>query len=121
MGTGPIQATSTRAMGGLMHHTPKGTKMNWFKRMIGRWAYEYRDTPEDCYPTTKNSISGSRDISSDPTLQFKVYNAIGGKIVEFNSYDRQTDRHHHQIYIIGKDEDFGEKIAKISTFEVLKN
>ncbi len=99
--------------------------MNWFKRMIGRWAYEYRDTPDDvaneCYPSTKNSISGSRDISSDPTLQFKVYNAIGGKIVEFHSYDRQTDRTNHQIYIIGKDEDFGEKIAKISTFEVLKS
>ena len=126
MGTGPIQATSTRAMGRLMHHTPKGRKMNWFKRMVVNWVKDdwenARNTmQEDCYPTTKNSISGSRDISSDPTLQFKVYNAIGGKIVEFHSYDRQTDRTHHQIYIIGKDEDFGEKIAKISTFEVLKS
>jgi len=123
MGTGPIQATSSRAMGGLMHYTPKGTKMNWFKRMVVKWVRDDWDNArqeQDCYVTPKNSISGSRDISSDPTLQFKVYNAIGGKIVEFNSYDRQTDRHHHQIYIIGKDEDFGEKIAKISTFEVLK-
>ena len=99
--------------------------MNWFKRMIGRWAYEYRDTPDDvpneCYPSTKNSISGSRDIGSDVSLQFKVYNAIGGKIVEFSRYDRKSDRAEHQIYIIGRDEDFGEKIAKISTLEVLKS
>jgi len=97
--------------------------MNWFKRMVVNWVKDDWNSTrleQDCYPTTKNSISGSRDISSDPTLQFKVYNAIGGKIVEFHSYDRQTDRTNHQIYIIGKDEDFGEKIAKISTFEVLK-
>ena len=101
--------------------------MNWFKRMIGRWAYEYRDTPDDmpndCYPSTKlsraNSINGS-DVNSDPTLQFKVYNAVGGKVVEFTRYDRQKDRADHQIYVIGKDEDFGEKIAKISTLEVLR-
>ena len=99
--------------------------MNWFKRMIGRWAYEYRDTPDDCSPTSTklsraNSISG-RDVGSDPTLQFKVYNAIGGKVVEFTRYDRQKDRAFHDIYIIGRDEDFGEKIAKIAMLETLKD
>jgi len=98
--------------------------MNWFKRMIGRWAYEYRDTPDDCSTSPKlsraNSISG-RDVGSDPTLQFKVYNAIGGKVVEFSRYDRKSDRHHHDIYIIGRDEDFGEKIAKIAMLETLKD
>lgn len=102
--------------------------MKWFKRMIGRWAYEYRDTPDDapneCYPSTKmsrgNSISGRASIDSEPMLQFKVYSAVGGKIVEFSRYDRKNDRHDHQVYIVGKDEDFGEKIAKISTLEVLR-
>jgi hypothetical protein len=99
--------------------------MNWFKRMVVSWVKDDWNSarPEqDCYPTvsSKNSISGSRDIGSDVSLQFKVYNAIGGKIVEFSRYDRKNDRAEHQIYIIGKDEDFGEKIAKISTFEVLK-
>jgi len=102
--------------------------MNWFKRMIGRWAYEYRDTPDDvaneCYPSPKlsrsNSVSTGRGIDSEPTLNFKVYSAVGGKIVEFSRYDPKSDRHDRQIYIIGKDEDFGEKIAKISTLEVLR-
>jgi len=49
-----------------------------------------------------------------------VYNAIGGKVVEFSRYDRMKDRHFHDIYIIGKDEDFGEKISKIAMLEVLK-
>ena len=113
-------------MGGLMHYTTKGRKMNWFKRMVINWVkddWNGARLEQDCYPSTKmsNSIGmGSRDIGSDVSLQFKVYNAIGGKIVEFSRYDRQSDRAEHQIYIIGKDEDFGEKIAKISTFEVLK-
>ena len=102
--------------------------MKWFKQMIGRWAYEYRDTPDDapneCYPSTKmsrgNSISGRASIDSEPMLQFKVYSAVGGKIVEFSRYDRKNDRHDYQVYIVGKDEDFGEKIAKISTLEVLR-
>ena len=65
--------------------------MNWFKRMVIKWVREdwdnARNTPQqDCYPSTKlssNSING-RDVSSDPTLQFKIYNAIGGKVVEFS-------------------------------------
>ena len=100
--------------------------MNWFKRMVVNWVRDdwenARHVPEqDCYPSTKNSIGiSTRDIGSDVSLQFKVYNAVGGKVVEFTRYDRKTDRHDHQIYVIGKDEDFGEKIAKISTLEVLR-
>jgi hypothetical protein len=45
---------------------------------------------------------------------------VGGKIVEFSRYDPKSDRTDRQIYIIGKDEDFGEKISKISTLEVLR-
>jgi hypothetical protein len=101
--------------------------MNWFKRMVVSWVrddWNNARAEQDCYPTvtSKNSIGmGSRDVNSDPTLQFKVYNAIGGKVVEFSRYDRHKDRHFHDIYIISKDEDFGEKIAKIAMLEVLKD
>lgn len=98
--------------------------MNWFKRMVVKWVREDWDSvrEQDSYATIspKNSISG-RDVNSDPTLQFKIYNAIGGKVVEFSRYDRQKDRNFHDIYIIGKDEDFGAKIAKIAMLESLKD
>jgi hypothetical protein len=102
--------------------------MNWFKRMVVSWVKEdwnnARDE-QDCYPTPKlsrgmNAVS-THDVNSDPTLQFKVYNAIGGKVVEFSRYDRHKDRHFHDIYIIGKDEDFGERIARIAMLENLKD
>ena len=103
--------------------------MKWFKRMVIKWVREDwenagRVPQDDCYPSPKlsraNSVSTGRGIDSDPTLQFKVYSAVGGKVVEFNRYDSKTDRNDRQVYIIGKDEDFGEKIAKISMLESLR-
>lgn len=108
--------------------------MNWFKRIIVKWVREdwenAKDQPEDCYPSPKlgrgiNSVStrdvSSDNVSSDPALQFKIYNAIGGKVVEFTRYDRQKDRAFRDIYIIGREEDFGAKIAKIAMLETLKD
>lgn len=105
--------------------------MNWFKRMVVGWVKEdwnnVRQEQDDCYPSPKigrsnaiSTISGRANVDSEPTLQFKVYSAVGGKIVEFSRYDPKSDRTDRQIYIIGKDEDFGEKIAKISTLEALR-
>ena len=105
--------------------------MKWFKRMVINWVREdwehARPAPEDCYPSPKlsransiSTISGRANVDSEPTLQFKVYSAVGGKVVEFNRYDPKSDRTDRQIYIIGKDEDFGEKIAKISMLESLR-
>jgi hypothetical protein len=106
--------------------------MNWFKRIIVKWVREDwensgRVPQDDWAPSTKMSrgnsistISGRANVDSEPTLQFKVYSAVGGKIVEFSRYDPKSDRTDRQIYIIGKEEDFGEKIAKISTLEALR-
>ena len=97
--------------------------MNWLKLKLRNWVLSAHDESERIYSNSKlssNSIVSTRDVNSDPTLQFKVYNAIGGKVVEFSRYDRQKDRNFHDIYIIGKDEDFGEKISKIAMLEVLK-
>jgi len=98
--------------------------MNWFKQILVKWVREDQASREqECYATVSPKMSigmGSRDVNSDPTLQFKIYNAIGGKVVEFSRFDRQKDRHFHDIYIISKDEDFGAKIAKIAMLESMK-
>jgi hypothetical protein len=62
----------------------------------------------------------SSSINSDPTLNFTVFSAVGGKVVEFRRYDRKTDRSDSTMYVIGHDQDFGERIAKIATMENLK-
>lgn len=91
--------------------------MSWLKRKLRNWLSE-DDTAES---VSIGKIRVSEDcVESDPVLNFKVYNAIGGKIVEFRHYDRQKDRNFNQTYIITNDQDFGERIAKIATMEILK-
>ena len=102
--------------------------MNWFKRMVVNWVREDWDTVgtnmaiDRAVPMRKaHTLGGSSTLDSDAQLTFTVYNAIGGKVVEFRRYDRRTDRSDHAVYVIGKDEDFGSKIAKISMLEVMKD
>jgi hypothetical protein len=103
--------------------------MNWFKQMVIKWVRDDWENAREDQPSQYNTLSkgslgmaiSKQSIDSEPTLHFKVYNAIGGKIVEFSRYDRRQDRSDHQTYIITQDQDFGERIAKIATLENLKN
>lgn len=97
--------------------------MKWLKRKIRDWV---RDANEDDSMTIgSNRVVASREVEAnmcdaEPILNFRVFSAVGGQVVEFRSYDRQKDRSNTQTYIITKDDDFGEKIAKIATLEMMK-
>ena len=95
--------------------------MKWFKKLVIKWVREDWNSAK-----TENCIGvvSSRDVESvsdaDPILNFRIFNAIGGRVVEFRTYDKHKDRNHTQTYIITDDQDFGERIAKIATLESLK-
>jgi hypothetical protein len=87
-------------------------KMSPLRRALAKWLLGVNDaTPP---------IKAVNTLDSDPSLNFKIYEAIGGKVVEFSRYDHQRNEHIHQIYVVGKDENFGEKISKISMLEVMR-
>jgi hypothetical protein len=98
--------------------------MSWFKRMVRNWLNDDNIYVEETSRFSNKAglaiRADSDSVESDPVLNFKVYSAVGGKIVEFRRYDRQRDRNDHQTYIITNDQDFGERIAKIATMENLK-
>ena len=90
-------------------------------RKLKRWIrYWLNDSDSIAKESPQLLVSDGECLSSDPVLNFKVYNAIGGKVVEFRYYDRGKDRNHNQTYIITSEQDFGERIAKIATLESLK-
>jgi hypothetical protein len=97
--------------------------MKWFKKLLWRWTYEGRELNEENAKLSRGLVV-SRDIESvcsdDPILNFKVYSAVGGKVVEFRRYDRHKDHNDTTTYIITNDQDFGDRIAKIATMEQLK-
>ena len=97
--------------------------MKWFKKLVIKWACDdWNDTHKEI---SLGSVRASRDVEAqmcddDPILNFSVFSAVGGSVVEFRRYDRKTDRSDTTTYIIHKDDDFGEKISKIANLELLK-
>ena len=94
--------------------------MEWLRLKILRWL-ETDPVVEEKLARQKFGRDIEDSVSDEPVMRFKVYSAIGGRIVEFSRHDRRIDRHEHTLYIINNDEDFGQRIAKIATLENLKN
>ncbi len=93
--------------------------MKWLKRKLRDWIMD------DSCELVGRSVSAKRDTflgitESTALLNFRVFEAIGGQVVEFTHYDEKTDRTKSTTYIITKDQDFGERISKIATMEILK-
>jgi hypothetical protein len=65
---------------------------------------------------------GSPSIDQpERAIQFTVYSANGGRVVETRRYDKKTDRNTNGLYVINNDADFGKEIDKIITMEALKS
>lgn len=71
-------------------------------------------------PSTLSVGSPSID-QPERAIQFTVYNATGGRVVETRRYDRHKDRSQTGLYIITSEQDFGKEIDKIITMETLKS
>jgi hypothetical protein len=54
-------------------------------------------------------------------MNFTVYRANGGMMVEYNRYDERKDQHHCELHIVHPDESLGDALGKIVTFESLKS
>lgn len=68
------------------------------------------------------SMKDSASIgSSKHRMNFTVYRANGGMMVEYNRYDDRKDQHHCELHIIHPDQNLGEALSKIVTFESLKS
>jgi hypothetical protein len=67
------------------------------------------------------SVGGPSIDQPDRAIQFTVYNANGGRVIETRRYDRKTDRNTNGLYIITSEQDFGKEIDKIITMEALKS
>lgn len=57
---------------------------------------------------------------SQSAMNFRLYPATGGHIVEYSYYDEKTDRNSQALHLIASDQDLGESISKIMTLEALR-
>jgi len=93
--------------------------MKWLKRKLRDWVNDAREET-DMVLGIKSRDVAAQMCEAEPILNFRVFSAVGGQVVEFRRYDRKTDRSDTSTYIIHKDDDFGEKISKIANLELLK-
>ena len=94
--------------------------MKWLKKKMHKWVNEAREYDEECSVGIRARDFDAVPYEEDPILNFRVFSAVGGQVVEFRRYDRKTDRTESTTYIIHKDDDFGDKIAKVANLEMLK-
>jgi hypothetical protein len=101
--------------------------MKWLDNWILRRAKRIRNRNETISSIDKlqTGISISEDRpsigSSKHRMNFVVYRANGGMMVEYNRYDERKDHHHCELHIVHPDQDLGEALGKIITFESLKS
>ena len=94
----------------------------WFAKMCREaWENASEDRVQgksDQLLTTSASASASQSIDSNG-IRFTIYKADGGHVVETNTYDKHHDRQ-TSLYIISHDQNLGDRIANILTFEAVK-
>ena len=95
--------------------------MKWLRNKVIKWVREDWDKArEDTGMAIRSRDFDATPYEEDPILNFRVFSAVGGQVVEFRRFDRKTDRSESTTYIIHKDDDFGDKIAKVANLEMLK-
>ena len=100
--------------------------MNWLKLKLRNWVLSAHDEPEtDAYATLRPKSSNRVGLSTGRSFDtrgmgFTIYQAVGGNIMEYSSYDEKTDRHEHRLHIITSEQDLGQGISHIITYEMLR-
>jgi hypothetical protein len=102
--------------------------MKWLDNWILRRAkyLRNRDDAQVSIDRAERGIGiGMKDSASIGSnrhrMSFTVYRANGGMMVEYNRYDDRKDQHYCELHIIHPDENLGEALSKIVTFESLKS
>lgn len=97
--------------------------MKWFDRWFEKkcresWENSGRNAVKavdsGIYPATRSGIDSESDLS------FRIYSATGGHVMEFRRYDRRIDQSQTNLYVIPKEDDIGERVARIVNMEMLK-
>lgn len=92
-----------------------------FRQWLRNWLTNFdQDQPEKTTLGRPIAVRDSDDPDNEKSLQFRVWFANGGRVIQTNRYDRHKDRHHTAMYVVTEDQDFGREIDKIVTMENLR-
>ena len=99
--------------------------INWFKQKVISWVREDWQkvrSDGDVIASSKsiNTITSGRRMDQSNGMNFTIYSANGGYVMEYSMYDPRTDERNTALHIITSDQDLGQGIAHIITLEMLR-
>jgi len=98
--------------------------MKWIKRKLRNWVREADyDIPEKVMDRGMNSVvavSDTNRVEGIPVLNFRIFSAQNGLVLEFHSYNEKTDRRSNSTYIINHGEDIADFVRQSLPMEMLK-
>lgn len=89
--------------------------MNWLRRALRNWLQQ-----EEPIQLRETVVAASRDTPRQEGLNFSLYKAVGGHVLECRVYNAKTDRHDGTLYMIHEDEDFAKQVAQAIMLEQIK-
>lgn len=95
---------------------------NYFKKKVIQWVREDWEN-ERQKSIGSNSVVSVREFDRPeqmPVLNFRIYNAVNGQLLEFTKYDRKNDQNTSTLYLIEKDKELADYVAKCVSMELLK-
>lgn len=91
------------------------------RRWLRNWLTNFdQDQPVQEKISRTLSVRESDEPDSDKSLNFRVWFANGGRVIQTNRYDRHKDRSLTSMYVITDEQDFGREIDKIVSMEGLR-
>jgi hypothetical protein len=87
--------------------------MNWIRRIIRNWLQQEE-------PIKLETVIAARDSINQQGMNFNLYRAVGGHILESRTYNSKTDRHEGTLYMIHEDQDFAKQVAQAIMLEQMK-
>lgn len=88
--------------------------MNWLRQVVRNWLSQDRPM------MVKETITASSDSINQQGMNFSLYRAVGGHILESRVYNNRTDRHEGTLYMILEDQDFATQVAQAIMLEQMK-
>lgn len=118
MGTAMMEASVEE------YKVPMKRKKKTVKQRLRNWLLDGPIMDESSPEINKMPIGISRSIDSPREfdaegLNITIHNANGGYVASFRRYDRKTDRHSNQLYVITSDQKFEEALAQCIAMECL--
>lgn len=88
--------------------------MNWLRRAVRNWLMQEEPV------MLKETVVSTRDTPRQDGLNFCLYRAVGGHVLETRTYNPKTDRHEGTLYMIHEDQNFATQVAQAIMLEQMK-